>query len=106
VVVPEPGVYVYASRGFDSVDALTGARHDYPAQTTVTVTTEGCGVRVRWNTVRERWDEWFIDRWLRPRAGLVLREVSGTDTDQSTALGKVRYQEGYAMALTSLTPQR
>ena len=55
---PEPGVYVYATTGFDSVDALTGARHDYPAQTTVTISSEGCGVRVRWNTVRERWEEW------------------------------------------------
>lgn len=48
LILPEPGVYLYESSGFDSVDALTGARHDYPAQTTVTITTEGCGVRVRW----------------------------------------------------------
>jgi hypothetical protein len=202
LVAPEPGVYVYASSGFDAVDALSGARHDYPTQTTVTVTAEGCGVRARWNTVRERWDEWqwcpvsggiqtlayrsfheffgtsssaaylcdgdllpipaavgttwrmvcrqgdtdtstfvgrivgtdridvngaavpalhvrydvtvsgqsvgtkLIDRWLRTRDGLVVREVSSTDTVQSTALGNVRYQESYTMVLSSLAPQR
>ena len=58
LTVPEPGVYVYATTGFDSVDALTGARHEYPAHTTVTISSEGCGVRVRWNAVRERWEEW------------------------------------------------
>jgi hypothetical protein len=31
----------------------------------------------------------FIDRWLRTGDGLAVREVSGTDTVQSTPLGKV-----------------
>jgi hypothetical protein len=48
----------------------------------------------------------LIDRWLRARDGLVVREVSGTDTVQATPLGKVHYQERYTMVLTSLTPQR
>lgn len=57
-VLPAPGVYQYATSGFDSIDALTGARHDYPAITTMTVTPEGCGVRVRWDIAVERWDSW------------------------------------------------
>ncbi|HEY7044475.1 MAG TPA: hypothetical protein VH419_12465 [Nocardioidaceae bacterium] len=202
VARPETGVYVYTTTGFDSVDALTGARHNFPATTTVTISAAGCGVDVRWNTVRERWDEWqwcpqgrgietvayrsfhqffgvssgtnyqcagdplplagrpgstwtivcrqgdsdtsrfighligrqpvkvgttsvnalrirydvavsgvsagtkFIDRWIRPEDGLVLREDSGTDTVQSTALGKVHYRERYTIVLQSLVPRR
>jgi len=202
VVRPATGVYLYTTTGFDSVDALTGARHNFPATTTVTISAAGCGVDVRWNTVRERWDEWqwcpqgrgietvayrsfhqffgvssgtsyqcagdalpidahpgstwtmvcrqgnsdtsrfvghvigrqpvkvgttsvnalrirydiavsgvsagtkFIDRWIRPDDGLVLREDSGTDTVQSTALGKVHYRERYTIVLQSLVPRR
>jgi hypothetical protein len=53
-----PGVYQYATTGFDSVDALTGARHDYPNLTTITVVPFGCGVRLRWDIAVERWDSW------------------------------------------------
>jgi hypothetical protein len=56
--LPETGVYTYATTGFDSVDALTGARHDYPAVTTITVTPHDCGVRLRWDVAEERWDTW------------------------------------------------
>lgn len=48
--------YVYVTSGFDAVDVLTGARHDYPAATTLTVTASGCGVRLRWDVAVERWD--------------------------------------------------
>jgi hypothetical protein len=54
----DPGVYTYATEGFDEVDALTGARHDYPSLTTITVTPHGCGVRLRWDVAVERWDSW------------------------------------------------
>ena len=60
-VVPSlvpPGVYQYATSGFDRVDALTGARHEYPEITTVTVVPYGCGVRLRWDVAVERWDSW------------------------------------------------
>lgn len=60
VAVPVPGVYRYATEGFEQIDALGGARHDYPAETTITVTPAGCGVRVRWDVLRERRDEWAI----------------------------------------------
>jgi hypothetical protein len=56
--LPELGVYQYTTTGFDRIDALTGAQHDYPAITTMTVTPFGCGVRVRWDIAVERWDSW------------------------------------------------
>jgi hypothetical protein len=37
---------------------LTGARHDYPKVTTITVVPSGCGVRLRWDVALERWDSW------------------------------------------------
>jgi hypothetical protein len=83
VIVPQPGVCVYAGSEFDSVDALTGARHDYPAQTTVTITAEGCGVRVHWDTVRARWDEWQwspIDGGIRTLAYRSFHESFGASS--------------------------
>jgi hypothetical protein len=56
--LPAPGVYVYATTGRDSVDALTGDHHDYPATTTITVTPSACGALERWDVVAERWVEW------------------------------------------------
>ena len=56
--LPALGVYQYATTGSDAVDALTGARHEYPAITTITVTPSGCGVRLRWDVAVERWDTW------------------------------------------------
>lgn len=70
--LPEPGVYVYATTGSAKVDALNGAAHTYPAETTITVTLEGCGARVRWVGVRERWEERLV---CPTDDGLALREV-------------------------------
>lgn len=56
--LPGLGVYVYATSGYDEVDVLTGARHQYPQTTTITVTPHGCGVRLRWDVAEERWDSW------------------------------------------------
>jgi hypothetical protein len=56
-VLPRPGVYVYATHGGDSVDALSGDHHTYPATTTLTVTASGCGVVERWDVAKERWEE-------------------------------------------------
>lgn len=53
----EPGLYVYATSGFEEIDALGGARHDYPAETFVTLQPGGCGVTLRWTALEERWDE-------------------------------------------------
>ena len=35
---PEPGVYLYETVGDEHIDALGGATHTYPAQTTMSVT--------------------------------------------------------------------
>ena len=53
----EEGVYVYATDGYEETDALSGQRHDYPAQTTITVSKQGCGYRWRWQPLKERWEE-------------------------------------------------
>lgn len=58
--LPAPGVYVYATTGDESVDALGGTTHDYPATTTITVRSEGCGVRVRWDALVERYEDWEL----------------------------------------------
>ncbi len=54
------GVYVYATTGFEETDALLGARHEYPAETYMTVQPGGCGTVVRWQPLEERWSEWEI----------------------------------------------
>lgn len=69
--LPELGVYAYATYGTESVDALGGASHAYPAETYLTVTDSGCGVRLRWDLLEERRDEWDLcadERgvWLQP----------------------------------------
>jgi hypothetical protein len=71
--LPAPGVYSYATTGYDQVDVLTGARHDYPELTTMTVIPHGCGVRLRWDVAVERWDSW--DWCLEGRA---IRLVAAT----------------------------
>jgi hypothetical protein len=52
------GLYLYATSGFETTDALSGSRHDYPAQTYMTIQPGGCGTLVRWQALQERWDEW------------------------------------------------
>lgn len=54
---PDEGVYVYTTEGHDEVDALGGRRHDYPAETTVSLRWTDCGVDTRWDVLEERWDE-------------------------------------------------
>lgn len=49
-----PGVYSYATEGFEEVDALGGTRHDYPTTTTVTYTRRDCGTEERWQPLEER----------------------------------------------------
>jgi len=57
---PDAGVYVYDTSGFESVDALGGDRHDYPAETAMTVVAEGCGFRVTWTPLEERTDSSLV----------------------------------------------
>jgi hypothetical protein len=52
--------YVYETVGFEEVDALTGARHDYPAATFLTIQSGGCGRILRWQAIDERWTSWDV----------------------------------------------
>lgn len=58
--LPQPGVYRYTTTGREHIDALGGTEHEYPLETTITVTTEGCGVRLRWDLLVERYEEWHL----------------------------------------------
>lgn len=58
--LPAPGVYVYTTSGTEHIDVLGGATHDYPATTTITVTSDPCGVQLRWDVLAERWDSWHL----------------------------------------------
>ena len=51
------GVYVYATSGYESTNALGGSRHDYPKETAMTLHRSDCGVVQRWQPLNERWDE-------------------------------------------------
>jgi hypothetical protein len=55
--VPE-GVYVYATDGFEKTDALTGVMHRYPPRSTIAVTKDACGVRMRWDVLEGRSTTW------------------------------------------------
>lgn len=52
------GLYRYTTTGYQTTDALAGGRHDYPAETYMTIQPGGCGTLVRWQALRERWEEW------------------------------------------------
>jgi hypothetical protein len=54
------GVYVYATTGFEETDALTGQRHDYPAESAVTVAVGGCGAVAAWQPLRGRTLAWEL----------------------------------------------
>ncbi|MBW3561021.1 MAG: hypothetical protein KY437_00830 [Actinobacteria bacterium] len=62
LTVPEEGVYTYATDGSESIEALGGARHEYPDRTTITVRHDDCGYTARWEPLRERWEEFDICR--------------------------------------------
>jgi hypothetical protein len=52
------GLYLYATTGYESTDALAGARHDYPSATYLTIQPGGCGTLVRWQPLEQRYEEW------------------------------------------------
>jgi hypothetical protein len=54
------GVYVYSTRGSESIDALGGARHRYPARTTITVRRAPCGLTLRWQPLAGRVTTWTL----------------------------------------------
>ena len=54
------GVYLYATRGDESVDALGGAHHRYPKTSSITLVTEPCGMRLLWEPLEERSATWTL----------------------------------------------
>jgi hypothetical protein len=57
---PAPGVYVYDTAGQESIDALGGDTHTYPAETAMTVKVEGCGYRLTWAPLAGRTESWLL----------------------------------------------
>jgi hypothetical protein len=64
------GVYVYVTRGDESIDALGGAHHRYPQRTSITAVGVKCGLRLHWDALKERTATWTL--CTTPR-GLELR---------------------------------
>lgn len=54
------GVYVYDTAGFESIDALGGARHTYPPTSTISVTPAPCGAELRWDVLKGRHNTWLL----------------------------------------------
>lgn len=75
--LPAEGVYTYETTGRDSVDALNGDHHDYPATSTITVTAGDCGVVQRWDVAAERWSS-----WTRCLAGEGVAQTAKEDFDR------------------------
>ena len=53
-------VYLYKTVGHEEIDALTGARHDYPDETYLTIRPGGCGQVFRWQAIEQRWTAWEV----------------------------------------------
>jgi hypothetical protein len=53
-----PGVYVYATTGYEKTDALTGVTHRYPRRSTITVTPADCGLGLTWRVLHGRSTAW------------------------------------------------
>lgn len=55
-----PGVYVYRTSGSESISALGGTEHEYPEQSTITVTRSPCGMTLRWDVLETRSTTWQV----------------------------------------------
>jgi hypothetical protein len=64
------GVYIYATKGSESVDALGGAKPIHPAETTITLIEVPCGIQLRWAALEKRSTTWTF---CSPAAGTELR---------------------------------
>ena len=54
------GVYLYDTEGFERTDALGGTTHRYPTTSTVSVTADPCGIRLRWDVLDGRYTTWQL----------------------------------------------
>jgi hypothetical protein len=52
--LPQVGVYRYSTTGSETINSIVSASHDYPAESTITITRSGCGVKMEWAPLRER----------------------------------------------------
>lgn len=98
---PAPGVYVYETKGFERVDAFLGSRHDYPPETTMTVSRGDCGLVLRWDALAARSTVWYLcpaaDRWLLRESDEVHRFFGRTEhTDYRCEPGAVWWPVGAA----------
>jgi hypothetical protein len=75
------GVYLYSTKGGESVDALGGAHHRYPATTSITAVGAPCGVKLRWDALQGRSTTWTL---CSTRAGVDL----GTEEVVHTFFGQ------------------
>jgi len=64
------GVYLYATKGDESISALGGAKHIYPAKTSITAVKVPCGLRLRWSALERRSTTWTF---CSTPAGIELR---------------------------------
>jgi hypothetical protein len=64
------GVYLYATKGHESIDALGGAHHTYPTTTSITAIEVPCGVQLRWTALQGRSTIWTF---CSTAVGVVLR---------------------------------
>lgn len=80
-----PGVYSYATVGHEQVDALGGARHDYPAESAMSYTRSGCGSEDKWQPLKERYSLNLLCRGaggLEARRSVQRREFFGQSEEQ------------------------
>ena len=64
------GVYLYATKGRESINALGGATHIYPARTSITLIEVPYGIQLRWAALEKRSTTWTF---CSTAAGVELR---------------------------------
>jgi len=64
------GVYLYATKGSESINALGGTKHVYPPKTSITVIEVPCGIQLRWVALEKRSTIWTF---CSTAAGVELR---------------------------------
>jgi hypothetical protein len=52
------GVYLYATKGSESINALGDTSHTYPAKTSITAIEVPCGIQLRWAALEKRSTTW------------------------------------------------
>lgn len=67
------GVYTVQTVGRESIDALGGAHHRYPARTSMTARRSDCGLRLEWRPLQARANRWEL---CSTPAGVELRTSS------------------------------